>query len=288
MGGWKSCVRIVAVGSIMAATGCSDAPSFREDLEDRLRASVCRDACGCGGDTCSSWASAEAERISDLLGRYDFTFDGACFAARLEAHEAAECRPRSWAHARTCGVTCTLLYGEQELGEPCDTDESYSTCRRGLVCRPTGCADPCDRSAVGSPCPNGSCPYPTQCDTSTDTCQALPGEGEACLGGLACEDGLFCIEDVCRGPGEFGATCTGHEQCISNHCPAGFCVNAPLEGESCTGQVACASGLRCEDEVCVAEMQPVDTCPCPQGQLCENGRCRLAEVSQCGADFLVE
>lgn len=288
MGWFEHSLGAVVLGSLVGSASCGDTMSFRADLEDRLRARVCESDCGCSGRSCESWASVEALRIHNLLDDFELTFDDECFSDRLEGHAANECRPLLLADSRYCGVPCTLAYGTRAVGEECTDGESFSTCQRGLVCRSSVCADPCDRSAVGTACSNGVCPYPTSCDADTDTCQALPGEDEVCLNGRECQEGLFCTGGTCRGPGEFGASCTGHDQCRSGNCPAGFCVPLPVEGESCAGQVSCSVGLQCQSDICVAETRPGDPCPCAEDQWCENDRCRLASVDQCGAEFLVE
>ncbi len=274
--------------AMVGSASCEEPVSLEADVESRLASAVCESDCGCRGSSCGGWARQEARRIGELVEQFELTFDEDCFAKRLQAHEDYDCQPPTSAQHWQCGAPCQLAFGTRAVGERCTAGQSFSSCQRGLICLDETCADPCDRSAAGQPCSDGSCPYPTLCDSTTNVCQARRLAGESCDGSAPCEGGLFCNGGVCRGLGEFGDPCSGHDQCLSGNCPAAFCETRPAEGEACTGQIRCAAGLSCEDDVCVEATQPGGLCPCPQGQWCDNGTCRYADVASCGATFLVQ
>ena len=287
-GRWLSVVVALVLGSsALWMASCIEPLPLYSRIAAQLVDRVCNDACGCGGESCRVWADEEADRLSELADELDLTFDDECFGRRLEIHASRDCKPTSWDEELRCGVGCSLLHGDRGPGYDCVRDGVFSTCQQGLVCIDSTCVDPCDHWAVGITCASAPCAYPTLCDQTTETCVAPPGEGEACLNGSQCEQGLECIAGTCGGPRDDGEACMGHDHCLSRNCPAGFCAPRPVAGESCAGSVACAEGLRCLEEVCVEGTRPGDPCPCTDGQTCDDGVCRYQSTGQCGGSFLV-
>lgn len=285
---WLGILGAVVLGA-SATTSCLEPVPLQSDIAGRLVEALCNDTCGCGGNRCNDYAGEEARRLTELAESFDLTFDEDCFAKRLEAHAAKDCRPASWDGELTCGVGCKLLHGDRAEGESCIVGGSFSTCEPGLVCVDEVCTDPCDRSGVGLACADFQCAYPAICDFTTEICVAPPADGEACVNGSQCEGGLECIAGTCRGPQDNGEPCMGHDHCRSRNCPAGFCAPRPVAGESCRGQIPCADGFSCEGEVCVAVPQPGDPCPCDSGQTCDDGVCRYSRPAlSCGGSFLVK
>jgi hypothetical protein len=129
-----------------------------------------------------------------------------------------------------------------EIGESC----SDIACVEGAEC---DFADyQCkEASGIGEPCSPVGCAEGLGCDVGG--CAALPGPGEPCKG-LGCGVDLFCLVDpidptirTCTELIEVDGACSGHSQCASNYCPAGFCKPPPVEGEPCFGP--CAEGFTC-------------------------------------------
>jgi hypothetical protein len=176
--------------------------------------------------------------------------------------------------------TCVARPGEGEL---CwDTP-----CADGLYCDWQTKAEPpyCRRFAQeGEPCDQRECADELWCIDGL-RCVAAPEEGEPCLFGSVCADGIVCqLESgLCVAPPEEGQPCventcasgswcdtamdptgvgicaprlandemcSGHRQCQSGYCPNGFCWPVPLEGEGCEGAGLCAGGLVCNGTTC--------------------------------------
>lgn len=129
-------------------------------------------------------------------------------------------------------------------------------CLQGLVCRGDGegrcdppgasgdpcfrtveCADPAGRDVLtcvsgrcreapgpGDPCPDLVCGN-AWCDSGGEvpTCRALPAEGESCLQGILCAEGLWCHQGRCEVSLTDGSPCEGPWQCASGRCVAGHC-----------------------------------------------------------------
>lgn len=204
-----------------------------------------------------------------------------CAAAFDDDDDDDECqRPCNPLHGDVpVGGACTDRGGDSDCaqGLRCDIElcEGENTCT-GL------CADPC----LGT-CPGG-CADDERCDDASATCVALPGLGESCEDDGQCAPGLGCryeegevfsatcialpregescsqlglcaddlrcdfdplsTESTCVGPTPQGGACSGHLECASGYCPAGFCSALPGEGDSCAGTFACAPGLDCDGE----------------------------------------
>ncbi|MCC6620917.1 MAG: hypothetical protein IT385_06665 [Deltaproteobacteria bacterium] len=122
--------------------------------------------------------------------------DCACYPnATCDAHEGTPMTCESG----ICQLTETPADGT--IGGSC----ASSPCADGLVCDDGRCDDPtCPLGALGCacaafgacdpldgravPCVDGRCRLPATCDPGTVGCAC--GEGDACAGGLACQDGL--------------------------------------------------------------------------------------------------
>lgn len=153
-----------------------------------------------------------------------------------------------------CESYCKLYYGTRFEGEPCDDS---SDCAQGLICLAAECRDPCklQTAGEGERCEFAVCDDGLQCIQLEDgdgsdgpaTC-VRPGGGEFC-GDQTCVSGQWCdngpMGSVCRAAVGPGAACSGHRQCTTKYCPAGFCEELPGEGEPCTEQGSCRDGAIC-------------------------------------------
>jgi hypothetical protein len=138
-------------------------------------------------------------------------------------------------------------------GGPCRFD---SDCVEGFWCQAVGVeSSQCTAlSAAGGPCDgSNSCREGLGCNASS--CVALPGPGEACLPGDYCAEGSECQDLICaelRFPGEpcgtpdaicsravcrssvcelaaeLGEACSVGDDCASNDCVGGICVDGGL------------------------------------------------------------
>lgn len=250
-------------------------------------------------------ASCEArigERVAVLqqeLEANDLRYDETCLGALVDVLDDTGCdpAPAGGDDDDDCEATCTPLFGDQPLGEPCVDLTFGSDCAKGLECQYDcdevdcfeRCVDPCggvcgrcaedERCAtesrecvklpgIGESCseygcaPGGVCRF----DEVGSRCVALPGEGDSCTQVGVCAEGLRCVGDPTTGesacaplPGQ-GEPCTGHSQCTTGYCPAGFCDTLPEAGESCAGTSACAPGLQCNFETLVCEDADAAVC----------------------------
>lgn len=86
----------------------------------------------------------------------------------------------------------------------------------------------------GYECTSGNCDGATNDgSTSTDgTCKPMPGAGEECFD--HCAHGLYCGYDqtstteICQALKANGEACTGDNQCTSDHCDNSVCADKPL------------------------------------------------------------
>ncbi len=141
----------------------------------------------------------------------------------------AECKPRA------------------QAGEPCNE----VGCDDGLGCGPQGLCTPL--GALGARCDYVGCIDGLLCNYDIQTCAEPPEAGQPCLQG-ECARGAFCDTPVdvsiCTPTLPLATACTGHRQCDSGFCPAGFCDLRPALGESCAGSFVCELGASCDGEVC--------------------------------------
>ncbi|MCA9653280.1 MAG: hypothetical protein KC501_25420 [Myxococcales bacterium] len=230
---------------------------------------------------------------------------GTCEALAAEGHscfalECAEGLSCSW-QTETCiprateGHSCSFSECAEGLSCGSQTETCVPLATEGHSCEDRSCAEDlyCDflpegrrcRSYVaeGGSCANDRCEDELFCNESS-RCQAPPGEGEPCLLGSICEQGLQCdfeadrcaepppigaacvqgecalgawcetsAEDpvgTCVAPVPLGEMCSGHRQCSSGFCPNGFCWARPGLDESCAEAQVCAPGLVCSGTTC--------------------------------------
>lgn len=140
-------------------------------------------------------------------------------------------------------------------GQWCDDDLS---CDEGLACFQDG-ADP-DQNACGSPraggepCTEDDHCASDHCDTD-DTCRAKVGEGQPCSSG-GCLEGLDCQGGVCVAPAFPGDACSEmDDRCAQSTCDGSTCqLDAPLGGacqvdDDCTSD-ACIGGVCVDPNTC--------------------------------------
>ncbi len=165
-----------------------------------------------------------------------------CFLASLGE---SDCDRGLFCIAHICRDPSRTAFGR--AGEPCDLG---NLCDEGLVCFDSLC----DRlPSAGEPCLSYGCNDESYCDAGL--CEALPGPGERCDAGQ-CLAGLLCRFDpvdgvsVCQVSGDVGDPCTGHRQCQSGNCPAGFCEEPADVGDPCGSQLPCGPDLLCDGGLC--------------------------------------
>jgi len=234
-----------------------------------------------------SWSSGQCERAPGQdepcpdgycdVGLYcDWQF-GTCRrqAGVGEPCFEAECAEDLWCQYELNQCTPRATEGQSCDAVPC-IDALYctydgilgSSCRRpaaeGESCQNVPCEGElwCNESSVcvappaeGQACLLGFvCAEGLVCDPVQLLCVAPPGEGEPCPAG-ECADGTWCDnsvmpEGVCTARRAIDEECSGHRQCESGYCPNGFCWPLPLEGDDCTGAGVCAGGLVCNGTTC--------------------------------------
>jgi hypothetical protein len=102
-------------------------------------------------------------------------------------------------------------------------------CQKGLSC-PVALFPKCVPTAPSG----GACQlaFPDMCPAdeycSSGACEALPGPGEPCAGGLVlkrqCSAYTRCVSGTCRLLGDNGNTCVAPEECWSGVCREGKCA----------------------------------------------------------------
>ncbi|MFN7132616.1 MAG: hypothetical protein ACK4N5_11085 [Myxococcales bacterium] len=208
---------------------------------------MCRD-----GLTCRR-ASAAAERVCAEPAREE-----------EYCESAGDCRSGS-----DCEVRSNLCRGRaRQLGEPCDANtycEGFAWCDRHSDDAPGTCARPLGR---GEPCARRGnfvqplCVLGLQCGPSSQVCEPLPGDGEACE--FWCQQSFVCSDAGCVTPPRAGEPC------------AIKTVNTP-DGLR-RSQGACAPLARCEPATarCVRLGEPGEPCSHDAHcrlEACEGGVC---------------
>lgn len=157
----------------------------------------------------------------------------------------SDCDRGLYCIAGSCREPSRIAFGR--AGEPCDLG---SLCDEGLAC----IDDLCQRlPGAGERCVDYRCNDESYCEGVR--CEALPGPGERCDAGQ-CLAGLLCRFDpvdgvsVCQASGDVGDPCTGHRQCLSGNCPAGFCEEPADVGDPCGSQLPCGPDLLCDGGLC--------------------------------------
>jgi hypothetical protein len=187
-------------------------------------------------------------------GKITHNFDQAC-ADRIAAAIAETSCDRLIPEI-ACSDYCNIYYGTRFEGQPCDASRD---CAQGLVCRGE-CVDPCKLESVGEgeSCEFAQCDAGLNCvetDTNDDgqlppTCVRPDGGGGQPCGEETCSSASWCDTSDpsaprCRARGGTGAECTGHSQCTTFYCPAGFCADLPGDGEPCSDEGDCRPGTLC-------------------------------------------
>lgn len=185
----------------------------------------------------------------------------------------------------------------QEAGAECKTNDDCE----GVCSLAKKCDVPCesDGDCVGNS--NGPiCNGEMQCSKFSDV---PSGSGGPCADNSNCNDGLFCISNVCKanaGVGDF---------CLSGKCGPGLvcdekdkCVNASSaatnEGDSCAS-ASCASGLKCDDSknICLKIVGEGENCLqspagfpvfCSGGLFCGEGAVCASQASNPEAKCLAD
>jgi hypothetical protein len=117
------------------------------------------------------------------------------------------------------GPVCMRL---PHVGEPCPDGacaEMGVMCSSSRMCIPAGLpGDPCTAAT--------DCSTFYGCNTATLQCSPLPSRGEACT--FNCGDDSWCNSGTCDAPKPNGATCQRNNECITNYCLFGTCMDVPL------------------------------------------------------------
>jgi hypothetical protein len=205
---------------------------------------------------------------TDYEGPVQLAFDPQC-AADLEAGmRQLDCRQIPFDFE--CENYCPLYHGTHWQGQRCTLEDNFfvTDCAKGLACIAGECRNPCDVVVAleGQSCellecaPGLSCEYieSDPLEPGVEICTTLPQPGQPCLSG-DCAEGAWCdfsdpmAEPVCQRLQQLGEPCSGHAQCDSFNCPAGFCAAPPQLGDPCSSTLPCAPGQGCEDGVCVEQ-----------------------------------
>ncbi len=205
------CAKAPAAGEACLGGEC-DADSYCDYYGDNP---VCRARVG-EGASCDS-----AECQSGLSCAYLETPDGNYSATcRPRAQEGQPCAETACDEGLTCNYQVGLCTPPAGLGQYC----VELGCIEGALCNyDLGvCVEP---PSAGQPCVNSECARDAWCDTTLDV--------------------ATCTLDLA-----LAAACTGHSQCNSGYCPAGFCDVRPGLGESCAGSLVCELGASCDGQVC--------------------------------------
>lgn len=240
------------------APPCEDRPGTRQEGESCLFESQCEHYCEYAGSGCRvcSGSGPPQPNCGDV---YCHPLLGECTGDST--------REEFWACGPRVPDPEALAAGQAE-GEPCDGFFSGGPlyCMPPLVCMSQdGGAGVCKiwppETAVGDACwiegETGrdvrGCGAGLGCRVQDDTCQPLPGEGEACMmtvnfvNARVCGAGLHCVasQELC----EIGET----------SCPdPGVCTRPGGPGASClfslNSGAGCAAGEFCVDEICIAEI----------------------------------
>lgn len=117
------------------------------------------------------------------------------------------------------------------------------------------------------------------CDRGTETCVALPREGEECSS--RCADGLTCIEQrgvsSCRRPGRLAESCldlfgiSGPVCDVGLACRSGSCEVAPRIGEPCSDDQICEPGLACFFDTNTCQPPGTEGDECESSGICTDG-----------------
>lgn len=239
----------------LVPTGCSDGPG-REDLGFlAVATSACDRLVECG---CLSVEEAEECRLDfggAFFGIEGLVYDDACAQSWQRWVRSASCTDLVLPELAD---VCPIYHGATYEGFPCEDAGMFATsCGPQLWCVGGTCIDPAGQSFGG---PDELCDPLTGCKGGLacgelGRCMPPPGPGQPCADGR-CADGARCESQdfdgapVCVAGGEVGSPCTGHVQCASFNCPAGFCAPAAAVGAPCSTTLPCGPEASCADGVC--------------------------------------
>lgn len=240
-----------ALSGLQAGERCRDAATFTE--LDR-----CADGLACIGDEgrCTVAPQAGEPCLQGACATDSYCdYNGSSATCRLRVGEGADCDYAQCEVGLSCsytengsGVYQARCARRGQLGDPC----SDTGCDTGLSCGFDGrCRTLGD---IGSSCDEVGCREGLLCDygDGNGTCAAPPPAGEPCLSG-ECARGAFCDPTdftLCIAAQPLATPCTGHRQCASGYCPAGFCDERPQVGDPCAGSLVCDVGASCDGAVC--------------------------------------
>lgn len=229
----RQCTTLPEVGELCTSNGVCTRDAFCD-----WNTQTCRAAAAIG-ERCDELSECVSEAYCD--------WDEGNSVCRANRTIGQSCRQAPCADGLVCDQTRDACVNPADEGESCG-----GGCADGLHCIESTCQT---LPGEGERC-EGQCAEGTWCDWNIQRCAALPdGEGQPCAAGQ-CGGRLWCdtMNDECRLRAPFGETCTGHRQCETGFCPAGFCDELPIEGEACAQAGGCANGLVCDGEVCVTAL----------------------------------
>jgi hypothetical protein len=163
-----------------------------------------------------------------------------------------------------CADYCKIYYGTRFEGQPCDDSRD---CAQGLVCLDE-CRDPCKLQTVGEGevCEFARCEPGLECVVDVDGDENRPPTCVQDAANTVCNDQIcpptsWCDTGDpdgprCRERVGTGAACSGHTQCTTLYCPAGFCEELPGDGQPCSDNGDCRDGVLCVR----SEANPEGTC----------------------------
>jgi hypothetical protein len=195
--------------------------------------------------------------------------------------EGAECFADYHCRSLRCLEDTNVCAGVLTMGDQCD---NHSDCGDEAWCDP----------AFGA----STCSAPLTAGAAGDDCTP-PGE-------LTCQQGLRCVDQVCRTPLENGTSCRASEECYENsHCHSStrVCTVRLTEGASCTTNQQCEAPLFCDslNRLCVSRLSQGESCSAGRGQCTAGFRChpttetcepglstgeRCGDITDCAAGLL--
>ena len=210
------------------------APGLRCDWDARtcLSAAQIGDSCD-NGCSVGLWCDWESNRC------------------REPADEGSSCGEIPCRDGLSCDWQADVCRPLAQSGESCDSLQ----CAAGLSC---DSSQTCGSLPIaGESCPQGLCSDEAVCDWTVGSCVGRPLVGSRCVVG-ECAEQLWCDSSDPQEPDgpcterlARAEACSGHQQCETGYCPAGYCLDKPLLGEGCAGAMVCGQGLVCDGVSCI-------------------------------------
>jgi hypothetical protein len=223
------------------------------------------------GEACASTASC-GRGLACVEGR---CADGPAPGSSCDSTVSSSCASADVCLPGDGPSTCARRAAE---GESCPR---FDDCAAGLACDFAATPPVCRAlPPAGMPCVSGQCADGAGCVASgaSGSCETLPGAGMPCLVGasLPCAAGLGCDPDtgLCEPGGAEGMPC------VAGACASGFVCDfgtparcrAPVgEGERCTSDEGCRSGLHCDFETNRCASALADGALCASDAACRPG-----------------